>query len=223
MNTQSEKVNVVDTYRKRARNYDFTANLYYLIGFREWAYRKRAVAALNLSPGDTVVELGCGTGLNFALLQKAVGSTGKIIGVDLTDAMLSQARKRVAEQGWNNVELIQSDAAQYAFPPQVDGILSTFALSLVPEPDKVIESGAAALRPGKRWVVLDLKMPSNWLRHLTPIILPIVRPFAVTEALIDRQPWTIIRQTMEDQLSHVQFDNLYLGFAFMISGQRATG
>lgn len=51
--------------RKRSRWYDFTANLYYLLGFREWAYRKKAVAALNLKPGDTVVEIGCGTGLNL--------------------------------------------------------------------------------------------------------------------------------------------------------------
>lgn len=49
-------------YRKRAKRYDWTANRYYLIGFREWAYRKKAVAALCLMRGDTVVEIGCGTG-----------------------------------------------------------------------------------------------------------------------------------------------------------------
>jgi len=53
---------VVDLYRRRARRYNLTANLYYLIGYREYAYRKRAVAALDLAPGDTVVEIGCGTG-----------------------------------------------------------------------------------------------------------------------------------------------------------------
>lgn len=220
MNAQTEKRNVIETYRKRAKNYDFTANLYYLIGFREWAYRKQAVAALNLSPGDTVVEVGCGTGLNFPLLQEAVGPTGKIIGVDLTDAMLEQARQRITEQGWRNVELIQSDAAQYAFPEAVDGLLSTFALSLVPEPDRVIESGAAALNPGKRWVVLDLKMPDNWLRHFWPIILPIVKPFAVTENLVERRPWQIIHEAMDEYLDSVRFDNLYLGFAFITTGQQ---
>jgi ubiquinone/menaquinone biosynthesis C-methylase UbiE len=57
-------------YRKRAKRYDWTANLYYLIGFREWAYRKKAIAALSLNKGDTVVEIACGTGLNFALLVR---------------------------------------------------------------------------------------------------------------------------------------------------------
>ena len=71
-------------YSKRAKHYDLTANLYYLLGFREFALRKAAIEALNLNAGDTVVELGCGTGLNFSILQKRICTTGKIIGVDLT-------------------------------------------------------------------------------------------------------------------------------------------
>ena len=222
MNTQSEQTTVIETYRKRAKHYDFTANLYYLIGFREWAYRKRAISALNLHPGDTVVEIGCGTGLNLPLLRQAVGPTGTVIGVDLTDAMLTQARQRVAEHAWSNVELVQADATLFSFPAQVDGILSTFALSLVPEPDQVIQHGAIALKPGKRCVVLDLKLPANWLRRLTPVILPIVKPFGVTEAIIEHQPWEIICRSMRDQLTHVRTDNLYLGFAFITIGERDT-
>ena len=64
------KDDLIALYRKRAPNYDFTANLYYLIGYREWAYRKRAVDALQLSLGDTVVEIACGTGLNFGLFER---------------------------------------------------------------------------------------------------------------------------------------------------------
>lgn len=59
--TQNSKAEVADLYRKRAKRYDFTANLYYLIGLREWAYRKQAVEALNLQRGDTVVEIGLST------------------------------------------------------------------------------------------------------------------------------------------------------------------
>jgi demethylmenaquinone methyltransferase/2-methoxy-6-polyprenyl-1,4-benzoquinol methylase len=133
---------LIALYQKRAKRYDWTANLYYLIGFREWSYRKRAVAALRLKRGDVVVEIGCGTGLNFALLEEAVGPEGKVIGVDMTDAMLSEARKKVDSAGWSNVTLIQCDAAEYAFSGKVDGILSTFALTLVPEYDEVIRRGA---------------------------------------------------------------------------------
>jgi len=127
------KEEILQLYRKRAKNYDISANLYYLLGIREQAYRKKAVKALNLHSGDTVVEIGCGTGLNFPLLQREVGSTGRIIGVDLTDHMLDQARKRVARKGWSNVELVQVDAAKYQFLQNASGIISTFAITLIPE------------------------------------------------------------------------------------------
>jgi demethylmenaquinone methyltransferase/2-methoxy-6-polyprenyl-1,4-benzoquinol methylase len=68
---------IADLYRRRAKNYDFTANLYYLIGFREQAFRKRAVEALGLRRGDTVVEVCCGTGMNFPLLRERVGVSGE--------------------------------------------------------------------------------------------------------------------------------------------------
>src|SRR6516165_7731109 len=106
---------LVDVYRKRAKRYDFTAQLYYLMGFREWAYREKAVEALALKRGDAVVEIGCGTGLNFGLLENEIGREGKIVGVDLTDAMLGGAQERIHRNGWSNVELVQSDAATFQF------------------------------------------------------------------------------------------------------------
>lgn len=90
-----DRSEVIEVHRRRARRYDFTANLYYLIGFRLGAYRRAAVARLALRPGDTVVEVGCGTGLNFSLLERAVGTCGTIIGVDLRGCVsLSEADDR---------------------------------------------------------------------------------------------------------------------------------
>ena len=91
----SLSLKMISIYRKRAKRYDWTTLLLYLIGFRHRAYRKRAVEALCLQKGDTVVDLGCGTGLNFSLLQEQLGPQGKIIGVDLTDAMASSFRGSV--------------------------------------------------------------------------------------------------------------------------------
>ena len=103
-------------YQERAARCDFSANAYYLLGIREFAYRKMAVAALNLKPEDTVVEIGCGTGLNFSLLRRSVGPAGRIVGVDLPPETLEEADRRVRRSGWSNVELVQSDAAAYRFP-----------------------------------------------------------------------------------------------------------
>ena len=108
--------------------------------------RREAVKRLDLKRGDLVVDIGCGTGLNFPWLQEAIGPEGRIIGVDLTDAMLEQARLRVAKAGWKNVELVQADAASYEFPAQVNGILATFALTFIPQAKLVIQNGCRALR-----------------------------------------------------------------------------
>ncbi len=160
-------------YRRRAKNYDLTANLYYLMGYREWAFRRKAVAALHLRPGDTVIEIGCGTGLNFGLYQDIIGPEGAIIGIDLTDAMLEQARRRVERQGWRNVELIHGDALHADLPAGVNGVISTFALSLIPEADQVIERGSRILVDGGRCWTSRLRQiglsglhawRSRWLR-----------------------------------------------------------
>jgi len=199
-------------YRKRARFYDWSAQLYYLIGFREWAYRKKAVRALRLRPGATVVEIGCGTGLNFRLLRNEVGSTGRVIGVDMADAMLVKARERVDAREWHNVELVRSDAASYPFPDGLDGILSTFALTLVPEYEEIIARGARSLRRGGRWVVADLKLPAGgWQKALLPSLLPLFRPFGVTLDLAERHPWESLRR----QMNGFGMQEHYFGFTYV--------
>src|ERR1700760_1083546 len=81
----STREHVIATYRKSARHYDLTSQLY----FPQQIHRRRAVHALVLQPGDTVVEIACGTGLNFAMIEQEIGPEGRIVGVDLTDAMLA--------------------------------------------------------------------------------------------------------------------------------------
>lgn len=202
-------------YRRRAKRYDFTANLYYLIGFRERRYRRAAVAALALQPGDTVVELGCGTGLNFALLEQAIGPTGRIVGVDLTPEMLDVAGDRITRVGWRNVSLVESSAAAFQIPHGVDGILSTFALTLEPDYEAVIQRSAVALHPGKRLVLLDLRLPSTWLRHFAPLLVFMVKPFAVSLEVAKRRPWEAVRR----YLSNYSYRPLYLGFAYIAIGE----
>jgi demethylmenaquinone methyltransferase/2-methoxy-6-polyprenyl-1,4-benzoquinol methylase len=204
---------IVDVYRKRAKHYDASG----ISGLEQW--RKRAVSALKLGRGDLVVDVGCGTGLNFALLQEAIGLEGRIIGVDLTDAMLDQARQRIVEHGWQNVELVQSDAAQYAFPDRVDGIISTFALTFVPDPACVIQNGCKALAPGRKWVVLDMAWPERlplwWQRVL--FFLP---SFGITPEVIKRRPWKTVWQTMERQLVERERKQFGAGFFYLSSGRR---
>ena len=212
--TTPEEVNEV--YGRRARFFDWTVNAYYLIGFRWWVYRRRAIAALELQPGATIVEIGCGTRLNFRLLQESIGLSGRLIGVDLSTDMLEQARQRVAAKGWSNVELVQARAADYDFPSSVDAVLSTFALSLEPRFDEVIAKAAMTLVGGGRFVLLDLRMPNNWLRNLAPALVWLVRPFAVSLEVAKRQPWKSLRR----HFPQYNYREGYLGMVYIAVGQQ---
>jgi ubiquinone/menaquinone biosynthesis C-methylase UbiE len=179
------KEHIIRTYRKRAANYDFTTNLYYLFGYREWAYRKTAVKALKLQPGDIVLELACGTGINFPLYQRYIGPEGRIIGVDITDAMLEQAQKRVDNNGWENVVLFQQDAAAYRAPLPVNAVISTYALSLFPDLEQVLKNINDSLLPNGCFVLLELQIPSSWPAWLGTVALTLMKPFAVTNEWVN--------------------------------------
>ena len=210
-----DKKSIALLYRRRAKLYDFSANAYYLLGFREFAYRKIGVKALNLKKGDTVVEIGCGTGLNFSLLRKQVGPKGTIIGVDLTPEMLEEAGKRIRRNGWQNVILTQSDAAKYQFPEQIDGIISTFALTLVPEYDSVIQNGAAALSQNARFVIVDFKKPDKWPMWIIKSFVILTRPFGVSLDIADRHLWESVARYM----AIVEFRELYFGALYLCVGK----
>lgn len=207
---------LITRYRALARTYDATSNLCRAIGFPMGTFRKEAVAALALRAGDTVVELGCGTGLNFHLLQRAVGTKGKIIGVDMTDAMLARAREKVRKYGWQNVELIQADVAQYVFQRRVDGILSTFTLEFVPEYDDLICQCSTALNHGRCFVLGDLKLPEGRLACLAPYLLPLARPYGTTMDLANRRPW----ESMSNYLAETNVKEFYWGYAYLASGRK---
>jgi demethylmenaquinone methyltransferase/2-methoxy-6-polyprenyl-1,4-benzoquinol methylase len=209
---------LVEIYRRKAKHYEIVSRLYPVPGYPLWAQRRRAVQALRLRPGGTVVDLACGTGQNFSLLERAIGPDGRIVGVDLTDAMLAQAQRRIERNGWSNVSLVQADAAHYAFPAEVDAILSTYALSHLQECGGLIAHGAEALARDGRWVVLDLKAPDNAPRLLAQLGAALGRPFGPIDEWLARRPWEGIRAAMQAALGDLSWSELCFGTAFLAAG-----
>ena len=136
-------------YRHIAPVYDLLATAPVVRG-----WRTRAADALALSPGDTVVEMGCGTGANLPYLRERVGSDGRVVGIDRTPAMLDRARDRVARAGWENVTLCRGDAAR---PPVegVDAVLGSFVVGMLDSPGVAVDRWLDALAPGGRVAVLE--------------------------------------------------------------------
>lgn len=222
--SEATRERLIETYRKKARHYDLTSRLYPAPGYPQQSQRMRAVNALGLRPGDRVVDVACGTGLNFPLIEAAIGPGGELVGVDLTDAMLARAGERVAAHGWNNVALVQSDAAAFRFPAEVDAVLSTYALTQVPGSAEVIDHGAAALARGGRWVVLDLKIPDRTPGWLSRLGVSVVRTSASLDEWIRHRPWEDIRAAMQESLDEASWTELFFGTAFLaVGGGRGPG
>jgi len=148
-------------YQSGAKHYDFTTILFRLIGLRMKAYRLLAIKKLSLQRGNCVIELGCGTGLNFPFLMERIGPEGRLIGIDLTPGMLDIAWERVERSGWKNVELVQSDVAVYDFPEGINGVLATGLFGYIPEYDRVIKAVSQSLVPGGHLSILDGKQPES--------------------------------------------------------------
>jgi ubiquinone/menaquinone biosynthesis C-methylase UbiE len=102
----------VDCYRTAAARYDHRT------GFGE-PYRREAVNKLAPRPDDVVLDVGCGTGLNFARLVQRIGEGGRLVGIDLSPDMLARARERVERAAWRNVTLLEASAEQV--DPAVQG------------------------------------------------------------------------------------------------------
>ena len=137
-------------YGRWARFYDWLATA---PGVRSW--RARAADALDLETGDTVVEMGCGTGANFPNLRERVGPEGRVVGVDLTRGMLRRARERVDRAGWANVDLVRADARRPPVEGPVDAVLATFVVGMFADPRPAVRSWVDLLAPGGRIALLN--------------------------------------------------------------------
>ncbi len=133
------------------RFYRWNAPIYDLTRWVILRGRRAAVDALELKPGDGVLEIGCGTGLNFSRLRSKVGDAGRIVGVDLSADMLARARRRQSP----NIELIRGNAAVLALDKRFDGVLLTYALTIIPDWQAAVRRAFEHLAPGGRLVVLD--------------------------------------------------------------------
>lgn len=208
------KALVEAAYQRHARKYDLAIKLYGLLGLHLEEYRSRAVELLRLKRGDCVLDFGCGTGLNFPLLIKAIGSEGQLIGVDLSSEMLACAQERVNRSNWKNVKLIHSDIAAYDFPGGVNGVLTTGVFGYVIEREKVIENISKALVPGGRLVIVDGKRPDRWPVWLFKLFVWFSSPFGVTQDYFDSHTWESVERFFQD----TTFEEVYGGLLYISSG-----
>lgn len=185
------------------------------------AGRRRGIELLHLRPGQRVLDLGCGTGLNFGRLQQRIGPRGRVVGVDASSPMLTRARRRARRLGWDNVELLEADATRLDVEDvhelaggAVDAALATYALSLMPDWGSAWQRMLAVTAPGGRLAVVDMQRPDS-----APVFTPLARlACALGGADIDAHPWTAV----EDDCAEVDRASAWAGHLQIRAGTRPS-
>jgi arsenite methyltransferase len=115
-----------------------------------------------IAPGATVVDIGCGAGMDLLLAARAVGPRGRAIGVDMTDAMAERARRGAVAMGLDNVEVRLGDALSLPVESEsVDVVISNGVLNLTPDKQPAFEQVFRILKPGGQFLYGDIVVASE--------------------------------------------------------------
>jgi S-adenosylmethionine-diacylgycerolhomoserine-N-methlytransferase len=195
-------------YGRLARIYDW-ANLERLLYSRA---RARTIELLDLHPGAKVLDVACGTGVNHAPIERRIGTSGRLVGIDLTPEMLGRARARAARHDWHNVRLYQSDVSQLstqrletlgALNPgeRFDAALCTLGLSVIADWQSAWAAMTSVVRPGGRVAVMDAGHPdlSGAAGQVAgrPLAWALSRVFA---ADCGRRPWELVARDTDSPI-----------------------
>lgn len=197
-----------ETYLTLARDYERRTEM-----FPGW--RERLVDMLAPHQGDTVLDVGCGPGLNIPALRARVGWGGRIIGIDDSPQLLTVAAYRVTRRGWDNVTLINSPVEAVQLP-NIDAALFCAAYAVLQSPT-ALGHILQRLDPGAKVAAGGWKCPSRWLWPLRGLVIALNRPYVADFTGFDR-PW----QLLADQIAHLQVTEVGFGSGYLAHGRTRT-
>ncbi len=172
--------------------------------------RREVIDMLALAPGETVVDVACGTGLSLPLLRQAVGPRGKVIGIEVSPDMLAIARARCA--GWENVSLLEAPVEEADVGAKFDAALFNYTHDVLQSPEALARLFSFA-RPGARVAIAGIKHPPPWLFPLRLYRLLKARAYVTTLSGLDR-PWGLV----ESRLANLRVRSAMLGTNYLASG-----
>ncbi|WP_247002062.1 class I SAM-dependent methyltransferase [Halosolutus gelatinilyticus] len=141
--------------------------------------RMAAIDRLALEPGDRVLEIGCGPGVNFERVRSEVGDEGEVIAVDYSPEMVEKARERIGHYDWENVEVRCADAATVAFDEPFDAALATLSMSVMPDAERTAANVYRSLAPGSRFLAFDIgPFQTGPARLANPLVRRFLRWYA---------------------------------------------
>jgi SAM-dependent methyltransferase len=176
--------------------------------------REKAVQELQLGSGAHVLDLGCGSGGSFPYLVKVVGSTGKVIGVDISHQSCMNARRRVNSNDWKNIEIIEASADKVELSAIYDGALM-FAAPDVYASESALVNIMPHLKNRARIAIFGAKLSNRWQsKFLNPLFLFLCRNLSPATPAPDNAPWGLLASRVEN----IKVEEFFFGSMFMASG-----
>ncbi|HEY6133520.1 MAG TPA: methyltransferase domain-containing protein [Rubrivivax sp.] len=196
-------------YRRRAAYYDLELAALAPL-------RRRAIEALGLRTGETVLDVGCGTGLSLPLLVSALGPSGRIVGIEQSASMLAHAQRRVAAGAWQeNVRLECAPAEEAKIGVTADAALFFFTHDILRRPE-ALGAVLSHLRPGARVVAAGLKWAPPWAWPVNLFVWPAALHSVSSLAGLEA-PWSGLAQ----RLDRLDVESWFMGGAFVATGSVA--
>ncbi len=177
--------------------------------------RQKAVGLLDLKPGDRVLDAGCGSGGSFPYLRDQVGPTGEVVGVEISPGTVTNTRKRISKNKWENVHVVEADARTVNLTGKFDGVLM-FAAPDVFGSEEALSTIFPRLNENARVAIFGAKISNRrygWILNgllrlaFSKLSLP-------TSQKMETEPWT----KLEKHLATFEVEEYFFGWMFLAWG-----
>ena len=125
-------------------------------------YRKKAIASLDLNPKSIVLDIACGMGPNFKIIEHYLQNKGKLVGLDLSLKLLERAAGKIKKFKWKNVKLVNMSITEYEPTFKFDAIICAFAMEIIPDYKKTVDKIYELLKPKGKFAMVGMKLSNKY-------------------------------------------------------------
>ncbi len=183
--------------------------------------KRKSIERSNIATGDSVIVFCCGTGLDLPYVQKMIGPSGVITGLDFSLNMLDEAQRLVDAKGWKNVELVEQDILDLdgRYDSRFDVAICTLGLSIIPNYELAYRKIFASVRGGGQVIVGDMKLAQGFKSIFNPLTVSLAKRFGGSFA--GHENIHDIRDLMRRDMDGIIEEELMLGsYIYLIGTKR---